>query len=282
MAKAIDATGQRFGKLIAVKRDCQEKNQMWRWECLCDCGKTTSVRISELRSGNVSSCGCAKEVDLTGQRFGKLVAICRDYKDKNQAWVWKCKCDCGKICYKTTHKLKAGLSDNCGCVIPHDITGQKFGRLTVIKRDHQIKKGEWIWECRCDCGNITYSNSGNLTSGNTTSCGCWVKELLASGNNNRIHSLSHTRVHSIWRGILTRCSNPNRDDFKYYGGRGIIICEEWRNHFKAFYDWAMSHGYSDDLAIERVDVNGNYCPKNCTWIPMPEQAKNTRRCLKNK
>jgi hypothetical protein len=88
------------------------------------------------------------------------------------------------------------------------------------------------------------------------------------------HGKANTRLFGLWRGILTRCNNPNRSDYKYYGGRGITVCDEWLHDFQAFYDWAMANGYEEHLTIDRIDVNGNYCPENCRWVTMQKQSEN--------
>ena len=91
------------------------------------------------------------------------------------------------------------------------------------------------------------------------------------------HGLSKTRLYNIWCGMKKRCNSSNNKGYKNYGGRGIKVCEEWNNDFRAFYDWAMKNGYREDLTLEREEVNEGYCPENCSWIPMSEQPKNERR-----
>ena len=88
------------------------------------------------------------------------------------------------------------------------------------------------------------------------------------------HGLSNTRLFSIWKSMLTRCLNPNNKSYKYYGGKGVSVCDEWKNNFQAFYDWAISHGYTDNLTLDRMDSIGNYCPQNCRWVTMKEQNEN--------
>lgn len=153
-----------------------------------------------------------------------------------------------------------------------DLTGQKFNRLTVVK---YLSKSKWL--CKCDCGNETIVLTGHLKSGHTKSCGCYNSELTTKRNTK--HGLSHTRLFKIWSHIKARCYNSKCERYINYGGRGIIICEEWRNSFKSFYDWAMANGYQEDLSIERINNNGNYEPNNCKWIPMEQQAKNKQNSV---
>lgn len=155
-----------------------------------------------------------------------------------------------------------------------DITGNRYNYLTVIRRLENAKGGITMWECRCDCGNITTVRGSNLKSGAVKSCGC----LLHTTKPTLKHNMSHTRLYQIWAAIKRRCNKPYEKSYKNYGGRGIKMCEEWQNSFEAFMEWAMNSGYSDDLTIERIDVDGNYCPDNCTWISKSGQAGNRRSC----
>lgn len=160
-----------------------------------------------------------------------------------------------------------------------DLTGEKFGRLTVVKRieDHYYPSGrhDVQYRCMCDCGNAVNVLGIHLRSGHTSSCGCYRQEV--SREKMTTHGKTNSRLYTIWKNIKGRCFYEGHDDYAYYGGRGITICSEWKDNFECFYKWAMTHGYTDDLTIERVDVNLGYNPNNCKWIPRSEQSNNTRR-----
>ena len=155
-----------------------------------------------------------------------------------------------------------------------DITGQKFNKLTVIKRLENSKWNETQWLCRCDCGNKVILTYGKIAYGHTKSCGCYKIEVTSK--NKRKHGLRNTRLYRIWNSMKQRCNNPNSSAYKDYGNRGIKVCKEWGNNFLNFYNWAMNNGYEDDLTIDRINNNEGYYPNNCRWVTSSQQANNKR------
>lgn len=153
-----------------------------------------------------------------------------------------------------------------------DLTGKRFGRLEVVELANRRSGRKAYWLCKCDCGNFKEVRSDCLKV--VSSCGCLKKEqdIINLGVENN-HKLSKHELYSRWNAMINRCDNPNSPAFKNYGGRGIKVCEKWHD-VKEFIEWAENNGYKEGLTIERKDVNGNYEPSNCCWIPPEEQHYN--------
>lgn len=162
---------------------------------------------------------------------------------------------------------------------PNNLIGERFGRLTVIGRAPNNKKGNTMWNCLCDCGKTTTVVAYSLKKGRTQSCGCYHSECVAKTNKNTktTHGEKKTRLYRIWHGMKQRCFNPNDKDYEKYGGRGITICDEWKEDFCKFRDWALDNGYSHELSIDRIENDGNYEPNNCRWATQSQQNSNRRK-----
>lgn len=217
----------------------------------------------------------SKPIDLTGQKinrwFIESLAHIKGY-DK----YYNCVCECGTRKIVLGQNIRNGKSKSCGCEKHkqacnfRDRTGERYHHLTCLKWE---KRGDYIyWLCKCDCGNETWVRGINLSSGAVKSCGC------LNEHHNRIHGMSHTRLHGIWSKMNERCFNKNHKYYRNYGGRGISICDEWlgTDGFIRFMKWANDSGYTDKLTLDRIDVNGNYEPGNCRWVTMQVQSNNKR------
>ena len=176
-SRTLDLKDQTFGKLTVIKK-VDSKDKYSRWLCRCECGNTTIVRTDYLTSGHTLSCGCLKHqparnaIDLVGRQFGEWTVLKRSSKES----YWTCRCSCGTERDVYGPSLTKGLSSSCGCsirgVIRKPILNQVFGSLTVLKQFQSPENNKWYCKCRCECGNEITVLRGNLTSGNTTSCGC--------------------------------------------------------------------------------------------------------------
>ena len=160
-----------------------------------------------------------------------------------------------------------------------DLTGKRFGRLVVIDRAENLKPGVTRWNCVCDCGNKVTTNRTALVSGRSKSCGCLHKETAAKqGSASAKHGEGgKTRLYRVWTNMKTRCQNPKNKNFERWGARGITVCDEWRDSFLAFRDWANNNGFEESLSLDRIDNNKGYSPDNCRWVTAKDQARNTRK-----
>lgn len=168
-----------------------------------------------------------------------------------------------------------------------DLTGRQFGRLTVLYRteDKIYESGrkfvQWMCECSCENRNQVKITGDSLRSGHANSCGCLIKEKSRETmiKMNTTLNKSRTRIYKIFNAMKTRCYNSNHVRYNEYGGRGIVICEEWLDDFMAFYSWSLENGYNDMLSIDRINNDKGYYPNNCQWATSKEQQHNLRNNL---
>lgn len=162
-----------------------------------------------------------------------------------------------------------------------DYIGKKFNRLTVLEETHKLigkdKNKVKYFICKCDCGKIVYERKSDVLKSRIKSCGCYRNDMTRIRTLKHGHAKNgkHTRIYRIWACMKSRCNDKKGIAYKDYGGRGICVCDEW-NDSSAFIDWALANGYSDNLTLDRIDVNGNYEPSNCRWITNDAQQNNRR------
>lgn len=200
-----DLTNIRFGKLLILREEVNNRiNNQPTWKCQCDCGQICYKTTRQLKTLKNPSCGCVTghTKDITGNKYGKLTAISPTAQRSHGSTVWKCQCECGNIVYARLEGLRVGDNTSCGCYnkakelfakrYKVDLVGKKYGKLTVLEATNErTPKGNQIWKCLCDCGNVTYVSTNHLQTGNTKSCGCLqghsagellIAELLKENN----------------------------------------------------------------------------------------------------
>ena len=166
-----------------------------------------------------------------------------------------------------------------------DLTGQKFGRLTVKERVENAKDGRAQWLCECDCGGEHVTKGKYLLNGECKSCGCLSREnkerwKTVNYKHGGVAKNQTERLYSIWCGMKTRTTNKNQLSHYSYHDKGVSVCEEWFSDYQCFKEWALNNGYSDELTIDRIDNDGDYCPENCRWITQFDQNRNTSRTIR--
>ena len=275
-----DLTGKRYGRLVVQSLSNERtKNGKWKWNCVCDCGNTVCVSGDNLKYGSTKSCGCYRRElntkDIIGQKFNRLTVISKtDQRDRRESIIWKCLCDCGKICFVSGTSLRNGTVKSCGCLHKEavakngrdrtiNLRGRKIGLLTVIEpTEKRQSDGSVIWKCECSCGNITYVSSNNLLKKNPiSSCGC----LLSKGEQ-KIHSiLQKLNIKFKSQYINKNCINPKTNmplRFDFY----LLDCNccleyDGQQHFHY-----SQNGWNDkenfDKTQYRDSIKNKFCEDN--------------------
>jgi hypothetical protein len=227
-------------------------------------------------------------IDLSGQKFNKLTVIERSSAPSKNGVKWLCICDCGNKRDVLGAYLRSGSTKSCGCLSREnflknqrrpqiiDLVGQKYGRLSVVSMAGRNNSNQVVWNCICECGKATIVPGNSLRTGHTSSCGCY--SLECSKRRTTTHGLSeiHRYLYERWESMKGRCYNSNSKSFRNYGGRGIYVCDEWKDDPKAFIEWGLRNGWVRGLHLDRIDNDGPYAPWNCRFISAAKNNLNKR------
>ena len=286
--------GQIYGdyKVIAVEYDETKRKQKWTLQCRkCGLIRTTYNHHDYVKGRNSAICRNCREIEkirLKPKSFveRKMEMYSEHIGEKHGSWeiidakvgmgfLTRCTV-CGTERWRGFSETLNHDTDECKCKnrmlkAGMDMIGMRFGHLVVVDYEPGRNKG---CKCRCDCGNEIYVKMSRLKRGGYSTCG--EKCRYHQEEQRAMNGESSTRLYRIWRGMKERCYNPESYGYRLYGMRGITICDEWREDFFAFKEWAVNNGYRDDLSIDRINGDGNYEPSNCRWATAKEQAENSR------
>lgn len=224
-----------------------------------------------------------EKLDITGERYGALVALYLTGNKKGKSYCWMFKCDCGREKELPVNQVRYGSIKSCGCYINKKLpdkrkqrvrVGDVFGELTVIEALGQTK-GDMHYQSKvkCSCGNEFITRDTFLVCGKKICC------PECSNIKKQTHGMSDMPIYHVWQGMKDRCNNPNNKQYADYGGRGIRVCDEWLNSSDTFIEWAIQNGYKEGFQIDRISVDGNYEPDNCRFVTQLENARNKRNTV---
>lgn len=280
--------GAKIGVVTITGRVYNEVRKEWEYLCRCRCGNEFKSRKDHLLKPKKGCVKCVNKVKadldlantISEEEYAKMVELKNFEKNQKKAQEQKAKeekkhqAEEARAQRETERKERSRRYADAKLTNPLWL-GQKFNRLTVI--DSYTENAKTYWICECDCGNIVTKLAKSVKIGHFKSCGCIAREIMSN------HKLKE-RLRAIWSGMKDRCLNPNNKNYHNYGGRGVAICEEWVNDYQTFRKWAYENGWTEEipedhkqsLSIERKDVNGNYEPQNCCFIPLCQQCLNKR------
>lgn len=291
-----DYVGETFGELTVVEMLYSYHNQKTYCKCMCSCGNEHVAYVGNLISGHVKSCGCktyemvwnGRRTNLCGLIFGRLTVLEMLYGYKNKQTYCRCVCECGKETIVNMGNLLSGRTSSCGCwevesrytrIHYNDITGQKFGLLTVIKKtERKADNGSVIWECQCDCGNTTYASYSDLSRYRKTSCGC---SNYSNMENFIANLLSENKINYIPQARFTECRNiyPLPFDFYLYD-YNIAIEYDGEQHFRSIEYFGGEDSFQKRQHND--NIKNNYCLEhhiNLIRIPYTLSIENIKEII---